>query len=83
MIKWLIGKIFGTRNERYLKSLRPKLRKCNALEPEMQALEDAQLAERLAECRRQIQEEGRTLDDAPSGMVRSRPPVRGSRSVVS
>ncbi len=64
MIKWLIGKIFGTRNERYLKSLRPKLRKCNALEPEMEALDDAQLAGRLAECRRQIQEEGRTLDDA-------------------
>ena len=27
MIKFLIGKIFGTRNERYLRSLRPKLKK--------------------------------------------------------
>ncbi len=63
MIKFLIGKIFGTRNERYLKSLRPKLRKCNALEPEMQALSDDEMRSRLAECRRQVQEDGRSLDD--------------------
>ncbi|MBP3731599.1 MAG: preprotein translocase subunit SecA, partial [Mailhella sp.] len=64
MIKWLIGKIFGTRNERYLKSLRPRLKKCNALEPEMQALSDEEMPARLAEIRRQVMEDGRSLDDA-------------------
>ena len=63
MFGYLMGKIFGTRNQRYLKSLRPLLRKINALEPEMQALSDEELAPRLAEYRRQVQEEGRSLDD--------------------
>ena len=62
MFGYLMGKIFGTRNQRYLKSLRPLLRKINALEPEMQALSDEELAPRLAEYRRQVQEEGRSLD---------------------
>jgi len=63
MIKFLIGKIFGTRNERYLKSLRPKLRKCNELEPEIQALSDDDMRGRIAECRRRVQEDGCPLDD--------------------
>ncbi len=63
MFSYLMGKIFGTRNQRYLKSLRPLLRKTNALEPQMQALADGELAPRLAEYRRQAQEEGRSLDD--------------------
>ena len=46
MFGYLMGKIFGTRNQRYLKSLRPLLRKINALEPEMQVLADEELAPR-------------------------------------
>ena len=63
MIKFLIGKIFGTRNERYLRSLRPKLKKCNALEPQMQALADEDFPVKLAEYREQVQNGGRSLDD--------------------
>ena len=63
MIKFLIGKIFGTRNERYLRSLRPKLKKCNALEPQMQALTDEEIPAKLAEYRDQVQNGGRSLDD--------------------
>ncbi|WP_418765960.1 preprotein translocase subunit SecA [Mailhella sp.] len=63
MIKFLIGKIFGTRNERYLRSLRPKLRKCNALEPQMKALSDEEIPAKLAEYRDQVQNGGRSLDD--------------------
>ena len=48
MIKFLIGKIFGTRNERYLRSLRPRLRKCNELEPAMQELTDEEIPAKLA-----------------------------------
>ena len=63
MIKFLIGKIFGTRNERYLRSLRPKLKKCNALEPQMKALTDEEIPARLAEYREAVQSGARTLDD--------------------
>ena len=63
MIKFLIGKIFGTRNERYLRSLRPRVRKINALEPSMQELTDEQLPEKLAEIREAVQSGERTLDD--------------------
>ena len=62
MIKFLIGKIFGTRNERYLRSLRPNVRKINALEPAMQELTDEQLPEKLAEYREAVQSGERTLD---------------------
>ena len=63
MIKFLIGKIFGTRNERYLRSLRPNVRKINALEPAMQELTDEQLPEKLAEIREAVQSGERSLDD--------------------
>ncbi len=63
MIKFLIGKIFGTRNERYLRSLRPKLKKCNALEPEMKKLSDEEIPAKLAEYRDAVQSGARTLDD--------------------
>ncbi len=63
MIKFLIGKIFGTRNERYLRSLRPRVRKINALEPAMQELSDEQLPEKLAEIREAVQSGERSLDD--------------------
>ncbi len=63
MIKFLIGKIFGTRNERYLRSLRSKLKKCNALEPQMKALSDEEIPAKLAEYRDQVQNGGRSLDD--------------------
>ena len=55
MIKFLIGKIFGTRNERYIRSLRPQLKKINGLEPAMQALTDEQIPQKLAEYRDAVQ----------------------------
>jgi len=63
MIKFLIGKIFGTRNERYLRSLRPNVRKINALEPAMQELSDEELPLKLAEYREAVQSGERTLDN--------------------
>ncbi|MCH5277080.1 MAG: preprotein translocase subunit SecA [Desulfovibrionaceae bacterium] len=62
MISLLFGKIFGTRNERYLKSLRPALRRCNEFGPEMEELADDQLAPRLARYREEIQN-GRSPDE--------------------
>lgn len=63
MIKFLIGKIFGTRNERYIRSLRPKLKKCNALEPQMRELTDEEMPAALAKLKSAVQEGERTLDD--------------------
>ena len=62
MFGFLFKKIFGSKNERYLKRLRSQVARINALEPEMQALTDEDLPLRLAEYRRQVQEEGATLD---------------------
>ena len=43
MINQLLGKVFGTKNERVIKALMPKIQAINALEPQMQKLTDAEL----------------------------------------
>ena len=63
MFGFLFKKIFGSKNERYLKRQRSQVEAINALEPEMQALSDADLPARLADYRRQVQEDGATLDE--------------------
>ncbi len=62
MFSFLARKIFGTRNDRYIKSLRPLITKCTKLEAEMQALTDAELPERLAEYKELIQSGEKTTD---------------------
>ncbi len=56
MINTLIGKVFGTKNERVIKSLMPKVAAINALEPQTQKLTDAQLRAKTDEFRQRIQE---------------------------
>ncbi len=56
MINTLIGKVFGTKNERLVKSLMPQVAAINALEPEMQKRTDAELRARTDEFRQRIQE---------------------------
>jgi len=56
LINTLLGKIFGTKNERVIKGLMPKVRAINALETEMQKLSDAELRAKTDELRRRIQE---------------------------
>jgi preprotein translocase subunit SecA len=56
LINTLIGKVFGTKNERYVKGLKPKVQAINALEPEMQKLSDAELRAKTDEFRKRIQE---------------------------
>ena len=41
MINTLIGKVFGTKNERMVKGLMPRVVAINALEPEVQKLTDS------------------------------------------
>jgi preprotein translocase subunit SecA len=56
LINTLLGKVFGTKNERVVKSLAPNVRAINALEPEIQKLSDEELRAKTDEFRRRIQE---------------------------
>ena len=56
MINKAIAKVFGTKNERVVKSLMPKVVAINALEPQMQKLTDDELRAKTDEFRGRIQE---------------------------
>ena len=56
MINTLLGKIFGTKNEREVKRLQPRVEDINALEPDIQKLSDDELRAKTAEFRARIQE---------------------------
>jgi preprotein translocase subunit SecA len=56
LINTLIGKVFGTKNERVIKSLMPKVEAITALEPQMQKLTDAELRAKTDEFRQRIQD---------------------------
>ena len=62
MFGFLFKKIFGSKNERYLRRLRPQVQRINALEPEMQQLEDADFAARISRYKKDVQEGGKSLD---------------------
>ena len=62
MIQSLMKSIFGSSNDRYVKSLGKIVNQVNALEPQIQALSDAELQAQTAKFRAQL-EEGKTLDD--------------------
>ena len=63
MFGFIFKKIFGSKNDRYLRRLRPIVARINALEPQMQELADEEFAQRMAEYRQQVQAGERTLDD--------------------
>ncbi len=58
----LIEKIFGTHSENELKRIYPIVDRIEALEPEMQALSDAELRDKTREFRQRL-DDGETLDD--------------------
>jgi preprotein translocase subunit SecA len=64
LINVLLGKIFGTKNEREVKRLMPRVLAINALEPEMRKLSDEQLRAKTDEFRKRIQDRlARIVDD--------------------
>ncbi|HLB93299.1 MAG TPA: preprotein translocase subunit SecA [Terriglobales bacterium] len=65
MINTLLGKVFGTRNEREIKRLQPRVEAINALESEMARLSDDQLRAKTAEFRARIQERLSTIAEEP------------------
>ncbi|HWR73814.1 MAG TPA: DEAD/DEAH box helicase, partial [Nitrospirota bacterium] len=62
MLGTVLKKIFGTKNERELKSIQSLVDRINAIELQTAALSDAQLRSRTDEFRKRL-EEGETLDD--------------------
>lgn len=62
MITTLAKKVFGSRNERELKRIRPLVTKINALEPGMQQLSQEQLAAKTVEFKERLAK-GATLND--------------------
>ena len=62
MIKQVVRKIVGTKNERELKRMRPIVARINELEPQMLALKDEDFPRKTAEWKEQVQK-GRALDD--------------------
>ncbi|MGZ4816505.1 MAG: preprotein translocase subunit SecA [Terriglobales bacterium] len=63
MINTLLGKVFGTKNEREVKRTMPAVAQIGALEPEMQQLTDAQLRAKTEEFRRRIKERTEGIED--------------------
>ncbi|MFA6264506.1 MAG: DEAD/DEAH box helicase, partial [Pseudolabrys sp.] len=62
MIGAVARKLFGSANERRIRSYLPRVKAINALEPEVAALSDEALKARTAEFRKQLAD-GKTLDD--------------------
>ncbi|WP_431297719.1 preprotein translocase subunit SecA [Tabrizicola sp. BL-A-41-H6] len=56
-------KVFGTPNDRKVKSVRPLVAKINALEPEYMALSDEEIVAKTREFQKRVQEGGESLDD--------------------
>jgi preprotein translocase subunit SecA len=65
LINQLLGKVFGTKNERVIKALMPKVQAINALEPQIQTLSDAELRAKTDEFRQRIQERLSQVTRAP------------------
>ncbi len=62
MVFNFLTKVFGSKNERELKQVQPLVEKINALEPEIQKLNDEQLKGRTAEFKQRL-DRGESIDD--------------------
>ncbi len=58
----LARKVFGTPNDRMVKTIRPLVAQINALEPEYAALSDEGIIAKTAELKKRVQEGGESLD---------------------
>jgi preprotein translocase subunit SecA len=65
LINALLGKIFGTKNEREIKRLMPNVAAIGGFEPTMQKLSDDELRAKTAEFRQRIQERLKSIPDEP------------------
>jgi preprotein translocase subunit SecA len=82
LINEFFGKVFGTRNEREVKRLTPRVAAINALEPEMQKLSDDELRGKTAEFRARIQERLSSIADEPDADPDRQKEIEAQRSEV-
>jgi preprotein translocase subunit SecA len=80
LINTLLGKVFGTKNEREVKRLQPRVEAINALEPEMQKLSDDELRAKTAELRARIQERLSSIADEPDADPDRQKEIEAERS---
>src|SRR5690554_1949794 len=62
MFSAIAKRVFGSANDRFIKSLRREVAAINALEPELEKLDDAALAARTQQFRERL-DKGESLDD--------------------
>src|SRR5215472_13329896 len=62
MLESTLAKVFGTKHDREIKRIRPIIASINDLEPQMQALPDAELAAKTQDFKQRIAN-GASLDD--------------------
>ncbi len=85
MIDAILAKVFGTKNEREIKAMRPTVAAMNDLEPAMRELSDIDLAAKTIEFKEKIAQ-GATLDDLmveAFAVVREGRPPRSSTCAIS
>src|ERR1044071_3471872 len=70
MIDKLLNKIFGSENQRYLKSIQPIIHRINELEPSIKKLSDDELRARTVEFKERV---AREVADAADMEERKRP----------
>ncbi len=59
----MMGKVFGTKNDRELKKYRKRLKKINTLESDYEKMDDAELKEAFNALKSAVQSEEKSLDD--------------------
>jgi preprotein translocase subunit SecA len=64
MLQTMMGKVFGTKNDRELKKYKRRLKRINALEPKYEAMDDAALQAAFAELKTAVQSGEKQLDAA-------------------
>src|SRR5574341_985633 len=68
----ILTKVFGSSNERFLKSIRAVIEEINAFEPEIEKLSDDQLRERTVQFKARIQDAVRDARDKDDRKYRER-----------
>ena len=83
MISFVAKKIFGTKNARVIKGMRPIVERINALEEGLKAKSDAELQAKTAEFKQKL-DNGATLDDIlPEAFAVVPRGVAGARSACA
>ena len=76
----MLGKVFGTKNEREIKRMMPTVQAINALEPEMQKLSDEQLRAKTDEFRARIHERLSSIPEEPEADIDRQKEIEDQRT---